>query len=198
MILALNQVACARGGRLLFTHLSLALAAGEAAIVTGPNGIGKSSLLRLAAGLIAPFEGRVTRSGRIALTTEDLALDTERRLGEALSFWARLDGLAAADRRVAAALDTVGLGTLADVPVRLLSTGQRRRAGLARVLAAQAPLWLLDEPGNGLDIAGVAMLEQAIADHRAAGGAVLLTTHQPLELVDARTLALEGFVAACA
>lgn len=196
MILALDRVACARGGRLLFTHLSLTLAAGEAAIVTGPNGIGKSSLLRLAAGLIAPFEGRVTRSGRIALTTEDLALDTERRLGEALSFWARLDGLAAADRRVAAALDTVGLGTLTDVPVRLLSTGQRRRAGLARVLAAQAPLWLLDEPGNGLDLAGVAMLERAIADHRAAGGAVLLTTHQPLELADARTLALEGFVAA--
>ena len=196
MILALDRVACARGGRLLFTHLSLTLAAGEAAIVIGPNGIGKSSLLRLAAGLIAPFEGRVTRSGRIALTTEDLALDTERRLGEALSFWARLDGLAAADRRVAAALDTVGLGTWTDVPVRLLSTGQRRRAGLARVLAAQAPLWLLDEPGNGLDLAGVAMLERAIADHRAAGGAVLLTTHQPLELARARTLALEGFVAA--
>ncbi|WP_428969385.1 heme ABC exporter ATP-binding protein CcmA [Sphingomonas sp. Xoc002] len=196
MILDLSQVACARGGRLLFTHLSLSLAAGEAVVVTGPNGIGKSSLLRLAAGLIAPFEGRVTRSGRIALATEDLALDTERRLGEALSFWARLDGLAGADRRVAAALDTVGLGKLADVPVRLLSTGQRRRAGLARVLAAQAPLWLLDEPGNGLDVAGVAMLERAIADHRAAGGAVLLTTHQPLALTDTRILALDGYVPA--
>jgi len=196
VILELHQVACARGGRLLFTQLSLTLGAGEAVVVTGPNGIGKSSLLRLAAGLIAPFEGRVTRSGRIALATEDLALDTERRLGEALSFWARLDGLAAADRRVAASLDTVGLGKLADVPVRLLSTGQRRRAGLARVLAAQAPLWLLDEPGNGLDVAGVAMLERAIADHRAAGGAVLLTTHQPLALTDARTLALDGYVPA--
>lgn len=196
MILELHQVACARGGRLLFTQLSLTLGAGEAVVVTGPNGIGKSSLLRLAAGLIAPFEGRVTRSGRIALATEDLALDTERRLGEALSFWARLDGLAGADRRVAAALDTVGLGRLADVPVRLLSTGQRRRAGLARVLAAQAPLWLLDEPGNGLDVTGVAMLERAIADHRAAGGAVLLTTHQPLALTDARTLALDGHVPA--
>ncbi|MBB4609866.1 heme ABC exporter ATP-binding protein CcmA [Sphingomonas yabuuchiae] len=196
MILELHQVACARGGRLLFTQLSLTLGAGEAVVVTGPNGIGKSSLLRLAAGLIAPFEGRVTRSGRIALATEDLALDTERRLGEALSFWARLDGLAAVDRRAAAALDTVGLGKLADVPVRLLSTGQRRRAGLARVLAAEAPLWLLDEPGNGLDVAGVAMLERAIADHRAGGGAVLLTTHQPLALTDAWTLALDGHVPA--
>ncbi|MDZ7283758.1 heme ABC exporter ATP-binding protein CcmA [Sphingomonas sanguinis] len=195
MILSLSDVACARGGRLLFALVSLSLAAGEAVVVTGPNGIGKSSLLRLAAGLIAPFEGSVTRSGRIALMTEDLALDTERRLGEALSFWARLDGRAS-EERVAAALETVGLGKLAEVPVRLLSTGQRRRAGLARVLASQAPLWLLDEPGNGLDTEGVAMLERVIAHHRAEGGAVLLTTHQPLGLAAARTLALEGFVAA--
>ena len=196
MILDLSDVACVRGGRLLFARLSLSLAAGEAVIVTGPNGIGKSSLLRLAAGLIAPFEGRVTRSGRITLLIEDLALDAERRLGEALSFWARLDGQAVAAARVAAALEMVGLATLAEVPVRLLSTGQRRRAGLARVLASQAPLWLLDEPGNGLDTEGVAMLEQIIARHRAAGGAVLLTTHQPLALADARMLALDGFVAA--
>lgn len=195
MILSLSDVACARGGRLLFARVSLSLAAGEAVVVTGPNGIGKSSLLRLAAGLIAPFEGGVTRSGRIALMIEDLALDTERRLGEALSFWARLDG-GAWDRRVTAALETVGLAKLAEVPVRLLSTGQRRRAGLARVLAAQAPLWLLDEPGNGLDTEGVAMLERVIARHRVEGGAVLLTTHQPLELADARVLALERFVTA--
>jgi heme exporter protein A len=194
VILGLSDVACARGGRLLFARVSLSLAAGGAVIVTGPNGIGKSSLLRLAAGLIAPFEGRVTRSGRIALMTEDLALDTERRLGEALSFWARLDGLAAGER-VTSALETVGLAKLAEVPVRLLSTGQRRRAGLARVLASQAPLWLLDEPGNGLDTEGVTMLEQVIARHRAEGGAVLLTTHQPLGLADAPTLALDGYVA---
>jgi heme exporter protein A len=190
VILALSQLACARGGRLLFTHLSLTLAAGEAAVVTGPNGIGKSSLLRLAAGLIAPFEGGVTRSARMALMTEDLALDTERRLGDALLFWTRLDGLAAGGERVARALETVGLARLADVPVRLLSTGQRRRAGLARVLAAEAPLWLLDEPGNGLDGEGVAMLERAIARHRETGGAVLLTTHQPLAVPGAVILPL--------
>lgn len=195
MILSLSDVACARGGRLLFARVSLSLTAGEAVVVTGPNGIGKSSLLRLAAGLIAPFEGRITRSGRIALMTEDLALDTELRLGAALSFWARLDGLAATER-IAAALETVGLAKLAEVPVRLLSTGQRRRAGLARVLAAQAPLWLLDEPGNGLDTEGVEMLERVIACHREADGAVLLTTHQPLALADARMLALDGFAVA--
>lgn len=196
MILTLTDIACARGGRLLFAHLSLTLDRGEAAIVTGSNGIGKSSLLRLAAGLIAPFEGHVVRTGPMALMTEDLALDAERRLGDALLFWARLTSGADARGRVAAALATVGLGALAEVPVRLLSTGQRRRAGLARVLAAQAPLWLLDEPGNGLDVEGVAMLETVVAGHRAAGGAVLLTTHQLLGVPDARTLALGGFVPA--
>ncbi len=196
MILSLSQVACARGGRLLFAGLSLSLDRGEAAVVTGPNGIGKSSLLRLAAGLIAPFEGTVARAEPMALMTEDLALDAERRLGDALTFWARLNAGADAQARVAAALAMVELGALAEVPVRLLSTGQRRRAGLARVLAAQAPLWLLDEPGNGLDTRGVAMLERVVAEHRAAGGAVLLTTHQPLGVPDARTLALDGFVPA--
>ena len=190
MILQLSQVACARGGRLLFAGLSLALGPGGAALVTGPNGIGKSSLLRLAAGLIAPFEGHVVRSGRAALMAEDLALDLDRRLVDALSFWAKLDGGDQASARVVAALAEVGLAALAEVPVRLLSTGQRRRAALARVLAADAPLWLLDEPGNGLDAAGVAMLEQAIARHRAGGGAVLLATHQTLALPDAEPILL--------
>lgn len=196
MILSLSQVACARGGRLLFAGVSMSLDRGGAAVVTGPNGIGKSSLLRLAAGLIAPLEGRVRRTGRMTLMTEDLALDTERRLVEALLFWAKLDGLADASGRVAQALATVGLGALAEVPVRLLSTGQRRRAGLARVLAARAGLWLLDEPGNGLDRDGVAMLERVVADHRATGGAVLLTTHQSLDLRGAQALALDEFVPA--
>lgn len=194
MILRLSDVACARGGRLLFARLSLSLAGGEAAVVTGPNGIGKSSLLRLAAGLIAPFEGTVERSPRLALMTEDIALDPERRLGEALTFWARLGG--PADAGVAEALAAVGLAELAEVPVRLLSTGQRRRAALARAVASRAPLWLLDEPGSGLDAEGMAMLERVIAEYRAGGGAVLLTTHQPLAVLGAQMLALDELVPA--
>lgn len=196
MILSLTRVACARGGRLLFAGVSLDLAPGEAMIVTGPNGIGKSSLLRVAAGLLAPFDGTVVRSAPVALMTDDLALDTERTLADALTFWARLDRGATARERVAAALETVGLSPIAGIPVRLLSTGQRRRAALARVLASQASLWLLDEPGNGLDSAGLAMLEQVIARHRAGGGAVVLTTHQPLSVPGARTLALDERVPA--
>lgn len=196
MILSLTRVACARGGRLLFAGVSLDLAPGEAMIVTGPNGIGKSSLLRVAAGLLAPFDGTVVRSAPTALMTDDLALDTERTLANALTFWARLDRGATACERVAAAIETVGLSPIAGIPVRLLSTGQRRRAALARVLASQGSLWLLDEPGNGLDSAGLAMLEQVIARHRAGGGAVMLTTHQPLSVPDARTLALDERVPA--
>nr|WP_276040103.1 heme ABC exporter ATP-binding protein CcmA [Sphingomonas sp. GM_Shp_1] len=194
--MALSDVACARGGRLLFARLSLTLAEGEAVIVTGPNGIGKSSLLRLAAGLIPPFEGTVERPGRVALMTEDIALDTERRLRDALRFWARLDPSADGRGRVAAALEAVGLAPLAEVPVRLLSTGQRRRAALARVVASRAPLWLLDEPAAGLDLEGIAMLERVIAAHRADGGAVLLTTHQPLDVAQAQWLALGELVPA--
>lgn len=148
--LALRGVACLRGGRLLFEGLDLALAAGEAALVTGPNGAGKSSLIRIAAGLLAPAAGRVEGEGARALMAEALALDPELPLGAALRFWAGLDGRPDA---VTEALAAVGLADLAPVPVRMLSTGQRRRAALARVVASGAPVWLLDEPGNGLDIA---------------------------------------------
>jgi heme exporter protein A len=185
--LALRGVACLRGGRLLFEGLDLALAAGEAALVTGPNGAGKSSLIRIAAGLLAPAAGRVEGEGARALMAEALALDPELPLGAALRFWAGLDGRPDA---VPEALAAVGLADLAPVPVRMLSTGQRRRAALARVVASGAPVWLLDEPGNGLDIASVALLEGLIAGHRAAGGIALVATHLPLALPDAREVAL--------
>jgi len=186
--LALEDVACLRGGRLLFQGLNLTLGPGEAAVVIGPNGIGKSSLLRLAAGLLAPASGRVVRDGAITLAAEAAALDARLSLAKALLFWARIDGRGAAD--VTRGLDAMGLEPLSEVPIRLLSTGQRRRATLARVIAASAPIWLLDEPGNGLDAESLDRLAGAMAAHRAGGGIVLAASHQPLGLDDAREVAL--------
>ncbi|MBI0475329.1 heme ABC exporter ATP-binding protein CcmA [Sphingomonas sp. MA1305] len=181
--MTLAGVAAARGGRRLFAGVDLALHAGDAALVTGPNGIGKSSLVRIAAGLLRPAAGQVTRRGGLALLGEAHALDPERPLAQALGFWI---GTA----QVAAALDALALSHLATIPVRLLSTGQRRRAALARVLGSAVPLWLLDEPANGLDAAGLALLEQLVAAHRAAGGIALVATHVPLALPGAVALDL--------
>lgn len=178
--LAFTSVACLRGGRLLFEQLSFAIGPGEAALVAGPNGIGKSSLLRLAAGLLAPAAGRIERSGRIALADERHALDPRKPLGEALRHWAGLDG--AGRDAVGEALAAVGLDAIAEVPVRMLSTGQARRAGLARLIAGGADIWLLDEPGNGLDAASLDRLAAIMAAHRARGGLILAASHQPLGL----------------
>jgi heme exporter protein A len=186
--LTLSGVACLRGDRLLFEGLDLALAAGEAALVTGPNGAGKSSLLRIAAGLLRPSAGRITRDGGIALAAEAAGLEERLPLARALGFWAALDGTA--PETLDDALTAMGIADLAIVPIRLFSTGQRKRAVLARTIASGAGIWLLDEPGNGLDNAGLALLEAAIAAHRARGGIVVAATHQPLALADARALAL--------
>lgn len=188
-LLELDGVACVRGGRLLFEGgLSAALTPGAALAVTGPNGAGKSSLLRVAAGLLAPARGAVRREARVAWLGEAAALDPELPLARALGFWARLDG--AGPGAVAAALARLGLAALATVPVRLLSTGQRRRAAFARVVASGAPLWLLDEPANGLDAAAVGVLEAVIAAHREGGGAVMVATHLPLALAGAAAIDL--------
>lgn len=180
--LAFACVACLRGQRLLFEGLDFTLGPGDAALVIGPNGIGKSSLLRLAAGLLAPAAGRVERTGRIALADERHALDPRKSLALALAFWAGLDG--AGDRAVADALAAVGLDAIAEVPVRMLSTGQARRAGLARLIAGGTDIWLLDEPGNGLDVASLDRLAAIMAAHRARGGVILAASHQPLGLAD--------------
>ncbi len=184
-LLVLSDLACIRGGRLLFEGLSLTLGAGEAAVVTGPNGAGKSSLIRIAAGLLRASGGSVERGGTAALADEGLALDTRLTLGQALGFWARMDG-----GDVEAGMATLGLSPLRDVPVRMLSTGQRKRATLARVAASGARLWLLDEPLNGLDSEGVERLGAAMAEHRSRGGAILAASHQPIGLGDAAEVRL--------
>ena len=160
-----------RGGRMLFEGLDVTLELGAAAHVTGANGCGKSSLIRLAAGLLAPSAGTVERD-EAALADEGLALDRELPLGRALAYW---NG-----PRLGEAMAAFDLDRLRDVPVRLLSMGQARRARLARVMASGTPLWLLDEPLNGLDRDGVARLDAAIAAHRATGGAVLAASHVSL------------------
>ena len=186
--LALHDLACLRGDRLLFEGLRVTLAAGEALLVTGPNGAGKSSLLRMIAGLLTPAAGRIERDGRIALAAEAAALDGDRPLHAALLFWARIDGGPAT--ALAAAMAAMELDILRDVPVALLSTGQRKRAVLARTIASGAAIWLLDEPGNGLDSAALDRLANAMAAHRAEGGIVVAASHQPIGLHPTREIRL--------
>jgi heme exporter protein A len=185
--LAATDLACRRGERLLFRGLSLALGPGEALHVTGSNGIGKSSLIRILAGLLRPFAGAVEREGAVGLIDERHALDAQVELGTALAFWQGLDG-------GETPLDRLGLADLLDVPVRYLSTGQKKRAALARLIAQQAPIWLLDEPLNGLDSGGVALVEGLIAEHLASGGSAIIASHQPLS-ANAAMLPLAEFAA---
>ena len=170
-LLNVERATLVRGGHLLFEGLDLALAPGEAVHVTGPNGCGKSSLIRLVAGLLSPSAGRIERA-EAALADEGLALDRELPLRRALAWWG--------GPRLNDAIEQYDLGRLGDVPVRLLSNGQAKRARLARVMASGAPLWLLDEPLNGLDRDGTGRLAGAIDRHRAAGGAVLAASHVAL------------------
>lgn len=170
LLLEFDSVALRRGGRLLFEDVNLALGPGEALQVAGPNGSGKSSLLRLAAGLLRQERGRVARSP-LSLADDNAALDRELPLKRALEFWGGPPE---------PAMEALGIAFLADVPVRLLSSGQIKRATLARVAASGAPLWLLDEPLNALDVDGALRLSQLVEQHRARGGAVLAASHQPL------------------
>ena len=181
--LAAYDLACRRGDRLLFKGVGFELHSGDALQLAGPNGIGKSSLMRILTGLLRPYNGHVEHEGTRALADERPALDPHRPLGEALAFWQSID-------RAGEARADFGLEDLADVPVRYLSTGQRKRAALARLAASGARIWLLDEPLNGLDTHWGASTQAAIEAHRALGGIAVIASHQPLELSRLRTLSL--------
>ena len=187
-LLAASDLSCRRGDRVLFRGLSFALASGEALQIAGSNGIGKSSLIRMLAGLLRPFSGTVSHTGEIGLVDERPALDPHQPLGKALEFWAAMDGVSPVEGDAIAA--RLGLSNLLDVPFRYLSTGQRKRAALARLIGQGASIWLLDEPLNGLDTAAVQLVETLVADHCRAGGIALVASHQPIAIPGARRIEL--------
>ena len=185
--LVATGLACVRGGRPVFDGVGFTIRPGEALEIGGPNGAGKSSLLRMIGGLLTPAAGTIANPFTVAWAGHETALKPGITLGDELRHWARLDGAIPA---VVAALDAFGLTPLADLPTGILSSGQRRRAALARVMASGAALWLLDEPGVGLDAASLALLAAAIGTHRAGGGLVVVATHADVGLVAPQRLSL--------
>jgi heme exporter protein A len=199
MRLTAVDLACRRGGRAVFAGLSFTVDAGEALVITGRNGAGKSSLLRLIAGLLRPASGRIGLDGgdpelTIAEQAHYLghqdALKPALSVTENLGFWAGFLGTEAAD--IGRCLDAVGLYDLADLPAAYLSAGQRRRLSLARLLAAKRPIWLLDEPTSTLDAASQERLAGLMQTHRGEGGLILAATHAAIGLSAAKELRLEA------
>ena len=197
MRLLAESLACRRGGREVFAGIDFVLTSGEALVVTGRNGSGKSSLLRLVAGLLRPAGGRIALEGgdgelTIAEQTHYLghqdALKPALGVGENLQFWGRYLGPAAAPPE--AALNTVGLGELADLPAAYLSAGQRRRLSLARLVSIKRPIWLLDEPASALDATGQARLAELMRAHLTQGGLILAAAHGAIGLERPKELRL--------
>ncbi len=202
-----DALTCVRGERLVFAELDFVVGPGELLLLRGPNGSGKSSLLRVMAGLLRPAAGQVAWDG--ADIRDDIEAHGRRlryvghldavkpilSVAENLSFWARLAGSDArgASARVEDALVCFGIERLANVPGRFLSAGQRRRLILAQLVAAAAPLWLLDEPTVGLDQGALAALRDLVGKHRASGGIVVAATHDAPLAEDCRVLEVAGF-----
>lgn len=192
--LTAENLACRRGERLLFRRLSFRLEAGAACHVTGANGAGKTTLIRAVAGLTTPYAGEVRREGALALLDERNGLDPDLPLGRALAFWAQIDRVG--HLALESCCDRLGLGNLLDVPVRYLSTGQKKRATLARVLGQAAPIWLLDEPLSGLDTASQGLVSALVREHCGSGGVALIASHQPLDVPGMTSFAIEDFAPA--
>ena len=210
LLLAGYGLACRRGERLIFASLDLEVAAGELVLLRGPNGSGKSTLLRLIAGLLAAERGVLMWQGRaihhaetyqaeLAYLGHGDAAKPELTPREDVRFWLALRGARGRAGDVAeGALLRFGLEALADLPCRLLSAGQRRRLALARVLASGARLWLLDEPFNALDEGAIGAVQAMVAEHRAAGGLVVMAAHGAAPVAPSQELDLTEIGASAA
>ena len=198
MRLAGQGLRCVRAGREVFADLDFEVSAGEAVAVVGTNGAGKTSLLRLIAGLIAPAGGTIALAGGEAeLSVAEQAhylghrdaLKPALTVTENLGFWAEF--LGGASTEPAAALEAVGLGHAAQLPAGFLSAGQRRRLSIARLLTVKRPIWLLDEPTSALDAGSQKVFAGLMTAHLAGGGLIMAATHTPLG-IEARELRIGG------
>jgi heme exporter protein A len=195
MRLVADSIACSRGGRQVFAGLNFSVESGEALLITGPNGAGKSSLLRVVAGLVRLAGGRLVLDGAadapIAEQAHYLghqdAVKPALSVSENLQFWT---GYLGGRGSAAAALKTVGLDGLADLPAAYLSAGQKRRLSIARLVAVERPVWLLDEPTSTLDAAAQAELATLMTAHLRGGGLILAATHGSVGIEGARRLRL--------
>jgi heme exporter protein A len=209
MKLIAEKLSARRGGRILFAGLSFSVAGGEALVVTGPNGAGKTTLLRTLAGFLTLETGQVRLDGGAAEASiaeqchyvgHANAVKPSLTVTENATFWGGFLGGAGggASDRLDAALTTFGLEALRDIPTGYLSAGQRRRAGLMRLLLAPRPIWLLDEPTSSLDRAGQEVLAGVVNAHLGGGGLVVAATHLPLGFDRAQELRLGRAGAAAA
>ncbi|MDZ7709818.1 MAG: heme ABC exporter ATP-binding protein CcmA [Roseovarius sp.] len=193
MMLRVTDMGVARGGVPVLEGVSLALGPGEALILRGPNGIGKTTLLRCIAGLQPPLAGHVEAAPEsLVYAGHADGIKSALTVEENLAFWAQVFGTT----DISQAIDTFALGPLATRPAGALSAGQKRRLGLARLLVTGRAVWLLDEPTVSLDVEAVAMFAGAVRGHLASGGAALIATHIDLGLSEARILDLAPYRAA--
>jgi heme exporter protein A len=197
-VLDARGLAARRGYATLFSRVAFVVRPGEALVVTGPNGSGKTTLLRIVAGATAPFEGEIRWRGErtrpfdarlrdaVAFNGHASALKDELTAEENLEAWIALDDRRASRDALAGALETAGLSRQRRLPVRVLSQGQRRRLGLARLARVRRPRWILDEPLTALDADAVALLGALLDAHVGGGGLCIAASHQPLPIAAAR------------